>query len=85
MRPFVFPMPPKTPNGQVDAASAEALVWGFSLEDSAARRLYVKQDGHRTVNIRVLTIRGQRYLPQLKEDLELLQQVPETYERNKTK
>ncbi len=48
-------------------------------------RLYVKQDGHRTVNIRVLTIRGQRYLPKLKEDLDLLQQVLDTYERNKTK
>jgi hypothetical protein len=48
-------------------------------------KLYVKQDGHRTVNIRVLTIRGQRYLPKLKEDLELLQQVLDTHERNKTK
>jgi len=46
-------------------------------------KLYVKQDGHRTVNIRVLTIRGQRYLPQLREDLELLQQVLEAYARNK--
>jgi hypothetical protein len=45
----------------------------------------VKQDGHRTVNVRVLTIRAQRYLPRIKEDVELLEQVLETYERHKTK
>jgi hypothetical protein len=48
-------------------------------------KAYVKQDGQRTVNVRVLTIRAQRYLPKLKEDLELLQQVLDTHERNKTK
>jgi hypothetical protein len=48
-------------------------------------KAYVKQDGHRTVNVRVLTIRAQRYLPRIKEDVELLQQVLDTHERNKAK
>jgi hypothetical protein len=48
-------------------------------------KAYVKQDGHRTVNVRVLTIRAQRYLPRIKEDVELLQQVLDTYEREKAK
>ena len=48
-------------------------------------RAYVKQDGQRTVNVRVLTIRAQRDLPKIKEEVELLQQLLETYERNKTR
>jgi hypothetical protein len=48
-------------------------------------KAYIKQDGERTVNVRVLTIRARRYLPKIKEDIELLQQVLETYERDKAK
>jgi len=48
-------------------------------------KAYIKQDGERTVNVRVLTIRAQRYLPRIKEDTELLHQVLDAYEREKKK
>jgi hypothetical protein len=46
-------------------------------------KAYVKQDGLRNVNVRVLTVRAQRYLPRIEEDVELLQQVLDTYRRSK--
>lgn len=47
-------------------------------------KTYLKQDGERTLNIRVLTIRARRYLPQIRADIELLEKVLESYEREKT-
>jgi hypothetical protein len=48
-------------------------------------RSYLKQDGERTVNIQVLVLRAKRYIPQLRSDLDLLEKLIGTYERNKTK
>ena len=46
-------------------------------------KAYLKQDGDKTLNIRVLVQRGRTHLPQIKQDLELLQRLLETYERTK--
>jgi len=48
-------------------------------------KAYVKQDGQRTLNIKILSLRGRKHLPQIEADLTLLKQVLATYERNKTK
>jgi hypothetical protein len=48
-------------------------------------KTYLKQDGERTLNIKILTVRARKYLPQIREDLELLEKVLATYERDKTK
>jgi hypothetical protein len=48
-------------------------------------KAYLKQDGERTLNIKILTVRARKYLPQIRADLELLENVLETYERDKTR
>jgi hypothetical protein len=54
------------------------------LERSQAKS-YLKQDGERTLNIKILTVRARKYLPHIRADLELLEDVLETYERDKTR
>ena len=46
-------------------------------------RAYLKQDGEKTLNIRVLAIRAKKFLPQIEEDTRLLKQLVQTYEREK--
>jgi len=46
-------------------------------------RAYLKQDGEKTLNIRVLAIRAKKFLPQIEEDTSLLKQLVQTYEREK--
>ena len=48
-------------------------------------KTYLKQDGERTLNIKILTVRARKVLPQIREDLEFLEKVLATYERDKTK
>jgi hypothetical protein len=57
------------------------------LTDLARRQAksYVKEDGHRTLNIQVLVSRAKRYTPQLRSDLDLLEKVVQVYTRDKTK
>jgi hypothetical protein len=54
------------------------------LERSQAKA-YLKRDGERTLNIKILTVRARKYLPQIRADLELLEDVLGTYERDKTR
>jgi hypothetical protein len=44
-------------------------------------KAYLKQDGEKTLNIRVLAIRAKKFLPQIDEDTKLLKQLIQTYER----
>jgi len=46
-------------------------------------KTYLKQNGEKTLNIQVLVSRTRSYLPQIKQDLELLEKLLETYERTK--
>jgi cellobiose-specific phosphotransferase system component IIA len=48
-------------------------------------KAYIKQDGERTLNVRVLTIRARRHLSTIEADLALLKELLATYERSKTK
>jgi hypothetical protein len=42
---------------------------------------YLKADGHKDVNIRQLIMRSRKDLPQIKADLELLEKLMQTYEK----
>ena len=46
-------------------------------------RAYLKQDGEKTLNIRVLAIRAKKFLPQIEEDTQLLKRLVQSYEREK--
>jgi hypothetical protein len=46
-------------------------------------RSYLKQDGEKMLNIRVLVSRAKKQLPKIKGDLELLEKLLATYEREK--
>ena len=48
-------------------------------------RSYLKRDGEKNLNVRVLVSRSKKYLPKIKEDLELLEMLLEAYEQQKTK
>ena len=48
-------------------------------------KAYLKQNGERTLNVKILALRARKHLPQIEEDLRLLKQLAEAYERNKTK
>ena len=43
-------------------------------------KAYVKQDGERTLNIQVLVSRARTHLPQIKQDLELLERLLAAYD-----
>jgi hypothetical protein len=47
-------------------------------------RAYLKADGEKSSVVRSLSSRARRYLPQIEEDLRLLRELLETYERSKT-
>jgi len=47
-------------------------------------RAFLKQDGEKNLNMRVLASRARKNLPKIKEDLELLDRLLTTYE-NETK
>ena len=53
------------------------------LTDIERRRIqrYLKADGEKDVNIRQLIMRSRRHLPQIKADLELLEKLLATYQR----
>jgi hypothetical protein len=44
---------------------------------------YLKADGHKDVNIRQLVMRSRKHLPQIKEDVGLLERLLATYEHEK--
>lgn len=44
-------------------------------------KTYLKQDGEKTLNIRVLAVRARKFLPQIEEDTRLLKQLVHTYEK----
>ena len=46
-------------------------------------KAYLKQDGEKTLNIRVLAIRARKFLPQIEQDIELLKQLAQSYERQR--
>jgi len=46
-------------------------------------KAYLKANGERTHNVHVLISRSKVYLPQIKSDLELLERLLATYERNR--
>ena len=50
-----------------------------ALERKQAKS-YVKQDGERTLNIQVLVSRAKTLLPQIKQDLELLERLVTAYD-----
>jgi hypothetical protein len=56
------------------------------LTDLERKRLraYLKADGKKSSVVRSLSSRARRYLPQIEEDLRLLRELLETYERSKT-
>lgn len=56
------------------------------LTDLERRKLkaYLKADGTKESIIRGLASRAKRHVPQIREDLELLEQLIETYEKHKT-
>ena len=55
-----------------------------SLEEKQIRS-YLKHDDEKNLNMCVLASRGRKHLPQMHADLELLEKLLETYERDKTK
>ena len=48
-------------------------------------KAYIKQDGQRTLNIKILALRARKHLPLIRSDLDLLEKLVDTYQRNKTK
>jgi hypothetical protein len=46
-------------------------------------KAYIKQDGERTLNVRVLAIRARKHLAIIEADVALLKELLETYERGK--
>ena len=48
-------------------------------------KTYLKQDGERNMNVRVLVTRARRFSPQIEKDLALVKELLGSYERNKTK
>ena len=56
------------------------------LTDVERKRIqkYLKADGEKDVNIRQLAMRCRRHMPQIRADLELLEKLLATYERDKT-
>jgi len=46
-------------------------------------KAYLRTDGERESVIRALASRTRRHLPQIRQDLELLERLMETYERSK--
>ena len=48
-------------------------------------KAYLKQDGERTLNIKILALRARKHLPMIRSDLALLEKLMETYERAKTR
>jgi hypothetical protein len=48
-------------------------------------KTYLKQDGERTLNIKILALRARKHLPQIEADLALVKELLSAYERNKTK
>ena len=48
-------------------------------------RAYLKANGEKNLNVRVLVSRARNYLPQIEKDLALLEKLLETYQRTKTK
>jgi len=55
------------------------------LTDLERKRVkaYLKADGERSSVVRSLASRGRRHLPQIEEDLKLLRDLLERYEREK--
>jgi len=49
-----------------------------SLEEKQVRA-YLKRDGEKNLNMRVLASRAKRYLPQIRSDLDLLEKLLATY------
>jgi DNA primase catalytic subunit len=45
---------------------------------------YLKQDGEKQIYVRKIAYGARKYLPQIRADLELLEKLLETYEREKT-
>ena len=48
-------------------------------------RKYLKADGKKDVNIRQLIMRSRRHMPQIKEDLEILEKLLAVYEHEERK
>jgi len=48
-------------------------------------KTYLKQDGEKSMSVRVLVTRARRFLPQVEKDLALVKELLGSYERNKTK
>jgi len=48
-------------------------------------KAFLKHDGEKNLNMRVLRSRARKNLPQIREDLKLLERLLETYEREKAK
>ncbi len=48
-------------------------------------RAYLKANGEKNLNVRVLVTRGRKYLPQIEKDAALVKELLARYERNKTK
>ena len=46
-------------------------------------RTYLKANGEKNLNVRVLVSRTRNYLPQIEKDLALLKQLLQTYDRKK--
>lgn len=46
-------------------------------------KAFLKQDGEKNLNMRVLTSRAKKHLPRIREDLELLQKLLQTYQKTK--
>ena len=46
---------------------------------------YLKANGEKTVNMRMLNYRANKYLSQIKADLQLIEALHAAYERNKRK
>jgi hypothetical protein len=44
-------------------------------------KAFLKQDGEKTLNMRVLASRAKKNLPRIREDLKLLEKLLETYQR----
>jgi hypothetical protein len=57
------------------------------LTDLERRRInaYLRQDGEKEAPIRKIANRARNHLPKIKEDLELLERLLATYEREKAK
>ena len=62
---------------RTSAQRARAILTDLERRQAKA---YLKQDGDKTLNIRVMVQRGRTYLPQIRQDLGLLERLLATYE-----